>query len=155
MWPMDAGLSLMRAAFGMVETSARLSEVMLASHHVIGKRVDLIQAAARSPLDGDYAELNRMVPEKLAAFSKAGAVLADEWREAQGEVFDQWRDMVSLMAVGLPSPGKLQGYGERSAKRATRALARSMEVGGLALGPVHKTATANSRRLKRARRKRG
>ena len=154
MWPMDAGLSLMRAAVGMAETGARFSEMMLASHHVIGKRVDLIHAAAQSPLDGDYAELNRMVPEKLAAFSQAGAVLANQWREAQVELFDQWRDMVMLMTPGLPSPGRLRGYGERSAERATRAMARSMKAGGLALAPVHKAATANSRRLKRARRKR-
>jgi hypothetical protein len=146
---MDTGISLMRAGFGMFEAGMKLGETMLASHSVIGKRTELIHAAVRSPLDGDYAELGRMVPEKMAAFSRSGAALAAEWRQAQGEMFDQWHELGVLMC-GVPTPGELKAFNERSATRGTRALVRSMGAGGVALDPVHRTATANARRLKRS-----
>lgn len=147
---MDAGLSLMRASFGMFEAGVKFGEMMLASHSVIGARVGLMDAAMRSPLDGDYAELNRMIPEKMAAFSLSGAALASEWQKTQAEVFDQWREFGALMGA-LPTIGGISRFNQRSSNRGTRALVRSMEAGGVALAPVHKSATANARRLKKKR----
>jgi hypothetical protein len=146
---MDMGLSFVRAGFGMFEASMKFSEMMLASHSVIGTRVDLMNAAVRDPLGGDYAELGRMVPEKMAAFSRSGAALADEWRKSQGDLFDQWREWGVLMSA-IPTPGKLKAFNERASKRGARAVTRSMGAGGVALEPVHRTATANARRLTRA-----
>jgi hypothetical protein len=150
----DAGLSLMRAGFGMIEASMKFSEMMLASQSVIGTRVDLLRAAVRSPLDGDYAELGRMVPEKMTAFSKSGAALSDDWRKAQAELFDQWREWGRLM-THVPTMGRLSAFGERSARRGARVVVHSMGAGGRALEPVHKTATANARRLKRRPKRQG
>jgi hypothetical protein len=149
----DTGVSLMRAGFGMIEAGTKFSEMMLASHSVIGTRVDLMGAAVRSPLDGDYAELGRMVPEKMAAFSKSGVALSDDWRKAQADLFDQWREWVTLM-TDVPTMGRLSAFGKRSTGRGARAVVRSMGTGGRALDPVHKTATANARRLKRGGAKR-
>lgn len=149
---MNAGLSLMRAGFGMFEAGMKYGEMMLASYSVIGSRADLMHAAARSPLDGDYAEFGRMVPEKMAAFSRSGAALAEEWRKAQGDLFDQWREW-GLLMTGMPTLGRLNAFGERVTERGARAMARSMKAGGVALEPVHRTATANARRLKRAKRR--
>lgn len=155
MFGMDAGLSLMRASFGMFEAGMKFNEMMIASHSVVGTRVDLMNAAARSPLDGDYAELGRMFPEKVAAFARSGAALAEEWRRAQGELFDQWREWGALVST-VPSAGQLKAFNERATRRGTRAMVRSMGATGVALAPVHRTATANARRLKRsARRKKG
>jgi hypothetical protein len=150
----DTGLSLMRASFGMFEASMKFSEMMLASHSVIGTRVDLMNAAVRDPFSADYAELGRMVPEKMAAFSQSGAALAKEWSKAQGDMFDQWREWGTLMSA-MPTPGRIAEFNNRSAKRGARAVTRSMGAGGAALEPVHKAATANARRLKRSRSKRG
>lgn len=150
---MDTGLSLMRAGFGMFEASMKFSEMMIASHSVVGTRVDLMNAAVCSPLDGDYAELGRMVPEKVAAFSRSGAALAEEWRKAQGEVFDQWREWGALIS-GVPTAGRLKAFNERTTRRGTRAMVRSMGAGGVALEPVHRTATINARRLKRSAKRR-
>lgn len=147
---MEAGLSLMRAGFGMFEASMKFGEMMLASQSVIETRVGLMDEAVRNPLDGDYAELNRMIPEKMAAFSLSGAALAQEWRKAQGEMFDQWREFGTLMG-SVPTLGRINAFNQRSSHRGTRALVRSMEAGGVALAPVHKSATANARRLKKRR----
>lgn len=149
---LEGGISLMRAGFGMFEAGIRFSEMMVASHSVIGTRVGLIQEAAQNPLDGDYAELGRMVPEKVAALSSSGAALSGEWRKMQGDLFDQWREWAMLM-TGVPTMGRLHAFGERSAARGARTLVRSMGAGGVALDPVHKTATANARRLKRGKAK--
>jgi hypothetical protein len=146
----EGGISLMRAGFGMFEAGIRFGEMMIASQSVIGARVGMMQAAAQSPLDGDYAELGRMVPEKVAALSRSGAALSEEWRKMQGDMFDQWREWGTLMSA-MPSVGRLHAFGERSAARGTRTLVRSMGAGGVALDPVHKAATANARRLKRGK----
>lgn len=145
---MDTGLSLMRAGFGMYEAGIKFAETMLASQSVIGARVGLMDEAIRRPLDGDYAELNRMIPEKMAAFSHSRAALTQEWRKAQGDMFDQWREFGALMA-GVPTIGRINAFTQQSSSRGTRALVRSMEAGGVALAPVHKAATANARRLKK------
>jgi hypothetical protein len=108
-----------------------------------------MNAAARDPLSGDYAEFGRMVPEKVAAFSRSSVALTEEWRRAQGDLFDQWREWGMLMA-GVPTPGRLNAFHEGSTRRGTRAMVRSMGAGGIALDPLHRTATANARRLKRA-----
>lgn len=149
---LDTGFGLMRAGFGMVEAGMKFSEMMLASQRVIGTRLDLINAALRSPLEGDYAEFGRMVPEKMAAFSASGIALSDDWRKAQADLFDQWREWLTLM-TGVPTAGRLSAFGERSTRRGARAMVRSMSAGGRALKPVHKTATANARRLKNGERK--
>ena len=58
------------SAWGSVgATGERLGETATASQAVIASRTNTIGAAMRSPLSGDYAELGRMVPEKVAAFS--------------------------------------------------------------------------------------
>lgn len=149
---MDTGLTLMRAGFGMFEAGMKFSEMLLASHSVIGTRVDLIHKAARDPLSGDYAELGLMVPEKMAALTRSGAALAGQWRKVQGDLFDQWREFGMLM-TDMPTPGKLSAFGKGLSSRGTRTMVRSLEAGGLALAPVHKTVTANARRLKRRRAK--
>jgi hypothetical protein len=151
---MDTGLSLMRAGFGMFEAGMKFSEMLLASHSVIGTRVDLMNQAARNPLSGDYAELGRMVPEKMAAFTRSGAALADEWRKVQGDMFDQWREFGRLVS-DVPTLGRLDAFGKQTSQRGARTMVRAMEASGRALEPVHKTATANARRLKRGKRKLG
>lgn len=149
----DMGLSLMRAGFGMLEAGVKFGEMMIASHSVIGRRVDLIQAAARNPLLADYAELGRMVPEKVAAFTLSGAALAEEWRKAQSELFDQWSEFGALM-TNVPTMGRISAFHSRSSQRGARAIERPMRAGGLALEPVHRAATRNARRLQRTSRKR-
>lgn len=142
------GFSLMRAGFGMFEVGMKFSEMLLASHSVIGKRVDLLHEAARDPLSADYAELGRMVPEKVAALTRSGVALAEEWRKAQAEMFDQWSEFGALIS-NVPTIGRLDAFHSRSSQRGARAIERSMRASGRALEPVHRVATTNARRLER------
>lgn len=61
---MDATLELSR-------TGQKVSEMLVASHDVIGARSGMIRTALGSPLDADYVELARIVPEKVEAFAIA------------------------------------------------------------------------------------
>ena len=150
---MTIGFSLMRASFDMFEAGMKFSEMMVASHSVIGTRTRLIHAAARDPLSADSAELGRMVPEKVAAFTRSGAALAREWRKAQAEIFDQWSEFGAFLS-DVPTVGRISDFHSRSSQRGARAIERSMGAGGRALAPVHRTATVNARRLQRKGRKR-
>jgi hypothetical protein len=51
------------------------SELASAAGQIIAKRVALGVAAIIDPMRADHAELGRMVPEKIEAFSAAGIIL--------------------------------------------------------------------------------
>ncbi|PSJ43089.1 hypothetical protein [Allosphingosinicella deserti] len=138
MLPFYTALKLNEAALDLFATGLRSAELMLASDAVIRSRGRMMGAAARAPLDGDYRELSRMVPEKVAAFGKAGDVLAAEWQVWQKEV-------AVLAATTEPTVDTFMRW--------TDAMTRLWAAPGAAMRPIHKTATANARRLGKRRRR--
>ncbi len=139
---------LASAAARISDASVKISEMMIASGVVIGARMGLMNAALRSPLDADYAELNRMVPEKVAAMSRAGAVWFDGACQLQRDLAEQFVDVGMLMLGGVPSAKRIAKLADDSSRRGTRALMFPVITGGAAMAPVHKTVTANARRLR-------
>jgi hypothetical protein len=144
----EAWAELMKASFGMVATSLRASEMMVASSSVIGARLTLMGNAARRPADGDYAEIGSMVLEKAIAASRVNQALVDQWSAMLLDVSEQADHLGSLVLGGRPlSAHDLSGLAKRWLAHGTRMMTRTMDVGGLALAPVHQQATANARRL--------
>jgi hypothetical protein len=142
--------SAARAGMDMFQTSLKLGETLVASRDVIDTRVEIMKAAAANPLTGDYRELSLMVPEKVEAFSKAGAVLGKSWWGMQRDAASHFQHMASMMMRGgLPTAVDLQTISRRGARTTARAVAAA----GAALAPVHKAATANARRLNKAKSK--
>ena len=137
MFPIYTALKVNQAWLDLLGTSLRSAELMLAAGSVVQTRTGMMQQAARSPLTGNYAELGRMVPEKVAAFTAAGSVLEREWKV--------WQDEVSALA-GAGT------FGVDSLYRWTDAMTALWAAPGAAMRPIHKTATANARRLSRKRR---
>ncbi|MBA3896273.1 MAG: hypothetical protein H0X36_03875 [Sphingomonadaceae bacterium] len=131
---------------GMWRTGMRLTETMHASGAVIDSRSRAMMDAARDPLNGDYRELNRMLPEKVAAFSQAGASLAADFWALQTQAMANWSQMMTLAMNG-------RGVSLRDwmamASRSSAMMTRTGRSGAKALAPVHRAATANARRLKR------
>jgi hypothetical protein len=123
-----------------------LSQTAMASKAVIGHRGRTIDAAIRSPLLGDYGELGRMVPEKVVAFGAAGAILSEDWLAIQADFLAQGRDIGLLLLGGWPPSTSLLA---RVSDRGADIAVKMSRAGGRALGPVHKTATGNQRRLRR------
>lgn len=128
-----------------------LSETMLAATNVVGHRSRTIDAAMRDPTQADTAELGRMVPEKMAAFGKAGSALAHDWAVMQQEMLAQGTDMLRLSTSWPPKPA----IAARMLERSTRLALQMSMAGGRALAPVHAAATGNDRRLGKTRRRSG
>jgi hypothetical protein len=146
MFPFNLWMTCMEASFEGVKLAVRFSEMAFASHTVIGARTGIIREAVRKPLDGDYAEMSRMVMEKLVGFSQA-------WT---GALMDLWKLQIGLLTLGSGLPALLGGGKAVRAKR-TRALkdsARLLRDGsglaGRAVAPLHRKVSANARRLQRA-----
>lgn len=138
--------SMWRSGMTMAATGSKFAEMLHASGTVVDSRTRTMAEATRDPLNGDYAELNRMVPEKVAAFSESARAASGDFHALQTESLAQWQAM-SRIALGgrLPTLTELATLTARS----TRILDRAANAGGKALAPVHKQATANAKRLKR------
>lgn len=123
-----------------------LSETMLAANAVVGHRGQTIDAAIRNPLTADVGELGRMIPEKMAAFGKAGEAIARDWATMHRDMLAQGRDLMRLHTSGWPPDMTTLA---RMTERGARLTLQMSMAGGRALAPIHRTATANDRRLKK------
>ena len=144
---------LVAATLGIAATAQRAAEMASASQDVITRRSEMMARAARSPRAGDYAELGRMVPEKLEAFSRAGAAVATHSWAIQKSMVQEaqhfWRQTTSGRT---PTMTDLFTMAARTAEFPLRTLEQLGAMGGAGLDPVHTTATANARRLSGASR---
>ncbi len=144
----QAWAELMKAGFGMVSTSVQASEMMVASSSVIGARMTIMGTAAHRPAEGDYAEINGMVAEKVVAISKVNQALVDQWSAMLLDASEQAQHVGRSVLAGRPlGPCDLSRLADHWLAHSTRMMTRTMETGGLALAPVHQQATANARRL--------
>jgi hypothetical protein len=144
----NAWAELMKAGFGLVGTSVRTGEMIMASGSVIGARMSIMGNAARRPFDADYAEIGGMVAEKVVALSRINEALVDQWAEMVLDASEQVNHLGELVVSGRPlTAGDLAPLAERWLAHGTRLMTRTLETGGLALAPVHQQATANARRL--------
>jgi hypothetical protein len=140
---------MIAAAFGMADTAQRTGETLVASSDVISRRTQMMGAAARSPIDGNYTELGRMVPEKIEAFSQAGAAMASDWWVIQSALMSELQRMAKMAMSGRPpSLAEWSALSSRNASLAMRTFERVSAMSGKGLRPIHATATSNARRLK-------
>ncbi len=144
----DFWAGMWRSGVAMAETGIKLAETMQASGAVVDSRSRTMAAASRDPLNADYVELAKMVPEKVEAFSKAGMSAMADLHEIQSQALAHWQQVVGIALSGrMASPEQL---GEM-ASRSSRMFERAARAGGRALAPVHLSATGNARRLSRAK----
>ena len=148
--PFDFWVGLWRSGASMADTTAKLAETMHASRTVIDSRSRTMLAASRDPLNGDYAELARMVPEKLSAFSEAGASALDDLRTIQSKAMDNWQQLWRIALAGRPATARELGT---MLSRSGEMVERAAAAGGKALAPVHRGATGNAARLRGKRRR--
>lgn len=142
---------LVAATLGVATTAQRATEIATASQDVITRRSQIMAHAARSPLAGDYAELGRMVPEKLEAFSRAGTAVANDWWTIQISVFNEARHLWRQAMKGrAPTVAEYSATAARNAEFLLRTFEQLGEMSGAALNPIHATATDNAKRLKQA-----
>lgn len=150
--PFTAWSRLWASSIETARTAGRVGEMMSASGEVVSRRADMMQAALRSPLDADHAELARMVPEKIEAFAQAGGAIVSGWWAMQAAMMAEAQHAGAMMMRGrIPSPLEASALMARNAGFLIGSVERASRVSAAALAPVHAKATANARRLKRAR----
>lgn len=132
------------------QTGVTASRMVEASNRIASTRTGMIGTAMRNPLEGDYVELGRMVPEKLEAFGKAASALGDEFVSMQAAFIAEAEHAAALALRGRPPTlDEWDTQTTRSAAYATRSVERISGLAALALAPIDATVTANARRLKR------
>jgi len=136
--------SLWTGGIEMAKTGGKFAEMLHASGTVVDSRTRSMAAATRDPLNGDYRELNRMVPEKVAAFSESARAASGDLHALQAEGLAQWQALSQIALSGRPPT--LADMATLTA-RSARIMDRATRAGGKALAPVHRQATANARRL--------
>lgn len=146
--PFDFWAGLWRSGMEAAQTGLRMTEMLAASAEVVESRCGTAAAALRDPLHGDYRELARMVPEKVEAFARAGTSVWHDLAALQASSLAGWSH-----AAGLLASGRFWSAQDGMAlwNRSGEMVSRSMGMSGRALVPVHRTATANARRLRRQR----
>ncbi len=132
----------------MLRAGSMWSETLTASQAVVGHRSKTIETALNDPFHADHAELGRMVSEKSSAFGAAGASLARDYFSMQADLTAQGTALGSMMMGQFPTARATLAMLNRGQRLGSAALASSIR----AMAPVHKTATANARRLKRQQR---
>ena len=143
---------------------AKVAELAIAAPQVIAARTARMVAAGANPDVADRAEFSQMCTEKVQAFWESlfamGAQTArTNQAYAQMAALQWWRTWATpwwlpvirpalhamaarpLAAVLVPQP---------TARQQKRAVSKLVEAG---LGPIHKRATANARRLARTRKR--
>lgn len=141
---------LAAAGASMTRTGMRLFETLGAANAVIAARMPIIDAAIRSPLTGDHAELALMVPEKVEAFSRAGSAAVAAWWKAQSLWMGHMQHLGGMAMRGHPPT--VADITDASIKMAALAMDNveaMARLGSTTLAPVHRKAVANARRLRR------
>ena len=138
----------MEAVAGLATSACWAGEMLVASNSVVQARMTIIAEAVRRPASADFEELGRMLPEKFSAFSKANQACAQQWSAMVLDTYDNAHHFGLALLNGRPmSVSDLARLAERSTANVTRTLTRVMNIGGLALAPIHEQATANALRL--------
>jgi hypothetical protein len=118
-------------------------ELSIAAPQVVAARVSRMAAAGLSPSAGDRNELFLMGAEKVAAAYQAWAAMWWQGVRLQFELAQ------SVAGSALGAGTGYRAFTPWSINRSTSAGARALSAG---LGPVHRKAVRNARRLGRKRR---
>jgi hypothetical protein len=122
----------------------QMAETTRASGTVLAKRSAIIDHAMRDPLHSDIAELSRMVPEKIAAFSRSSAVFSRDWLHIQRLSFEQVMDGMEIARRAVPPT--IADF-QRTGARAMTIMGLINQAATRALAPIHASVTANEKRL--------
>jgi hypothetical protein len=130
-------------------TLARSLELALAAPAVIAIRAARMAAAGAAPGAADQREMSRMVSEKGRAFTEAWIAMSARQQRAQIEWWLAFaRALWTPWMIARPGFGFDAKTARGLAKRMQRSQAAVLAHG---LTPLHRTATANLRRLSKAR----
>jgi hypothetical protein len=129
----ESWFRMVAAGAGMARAAIHTGEAVVAADRVIRSRSTTIADAFDNPFGADYAELARLVPEKILASTRAAGDVAVETLAIWSAAGRAWQ-----------SP---------AFSRTTELMTRTMGLYAIGLRPFHTAVTGNDRRLHRKARK--
>lgn len=142
---------IMAASVATMTTGMKMLETSQASGCVIAARTDMMAAAIKSPLTANHHELAKMVPEKVAAFSRAGTSISNIWWGMSAAWMNQAQQMSAMALRGrVPTATDLAALHDKTTAHALAMMDASVAMGTKSLAPIHRAATANAARLAKA-----
>jgi len=139
--PFDYWRRTAAANTSLANSTLRWGETIAASATVVRARGDLIAAGMRSPIDADYRELSTMLPEKITAFGKSGSAAAAELQSTRSGFLGAWN------FTAAPDTARTLSSWMRMTTLGLETLELSARLAEAAIKPVHRTVTANAKRL--------
>lgn len=141
----------------------KTGELSMAAAQVVTRRMALGATAMIDPLNADHVEFARIIPEKITALSDAGMSWLLWSGKAAGQLSAIAANEMAIAAettVAIAScrtpAGALAAQINFATAWLSRALSHSIALGAMtlqsqeaAMAPVHRTVTANVRRLSR------
>lgn len=154
---------LARSAALAGTTARRATRLASDSGDVIAARMALAATAMANPVGADGVEFHRMVSEKVTAFSAASQIMAGRCatlgvelaRLGAKEAVEARRGFADLALAGSPAAvlaaqaRLVGGFWGRAWANAALLAQLGLRAQNAALAPVHRTASANARRLRR------
>ncbi len=123
------------------------TELMFAAPQVVAHRLGRMRAPGAGTSARDQLEFHRMGAEKIAAFGEAWSQMAFQMLKANQQMAQAW-----MSAWWFPVRMTSSAAARRSLSRAAAQMQGSaLRVMSSGLAPVHRRATANARRLGRAK----
>jgi len=138
-------------------------EMMKAASEVISARLQIMADGLANPLRSDLAEMSLMSSEKVEAMSSSAATLAKNFGDIGGQVSKNALNEIqiasraaSAMASAATPAGMAQaqmtyalGWWSRASRQMLDLNADLVRTQSAAMKPIHDTAVANAKRLKR------
>jgi hypothetical protein len=147
------------------DIAMRTGEMLVASAQVIGHRTSRMASAGHSPSPRDRREFARMGIEKVQAASESVWAMgrhlttmnaqlgARAWKDLM-EAGNAWMSLAASRNVpqAVERQVKLMRSVSQSAASASKLSGAAARMTGQGLAPIHSRATANAKRLSRAKR---
>ena len=152
-----------RNARSAASTATAGGEMMQAASDVIAARLEIMAAGLANPAKADLAEMSLMSSEKVEALSASAATLAGNMGDLGARLSKSASDELNLASkaassmANAASPAAFAavqydyalGWWSRAAGQMLTLNTELLKAQADALKPIHDTAVANARRLKR------
>src|SRR5688500_10717359 len=136
----------LQSAFDVAQVTITQGEMVLAAGAVVGARMKI--AVQPDSLGAAASEVQRIVPEKLQAFSDAGTAVVAEWSRLNRDVGEYLLYLARGMTTAQPPElGDVVEFVERTTAHGALLAGSAAGLTVAALAPFHMTVTRNARRL--------
>lgn len=125
------------------------AEMLRTANSVVAARSEILGAAVALPRAGDYAEIGRMIPEKLDAFSRANAAAGKVYWD-MGTAWVRYYQRLGGAAFRgrAPTPAEASSLVEGWTSLMIQTFEGTARLGAVSLAPVRRQVNRNATRLK-------